>query len=358
METVRALVLTERPAPGSLADALRMMEIDEPELRPRDVLIRVRASSINIDDIHMAEGTFYGGLPISPRPRFDKPVIPGSDVAGTIVAIGRSVRSAQVGQAVFGMQLPFRRKGAWAEFCAVDERWIAQKPEGLSYSAAAACGVAGLVALSATKALKMGAGMNLVIVGVTGGIGSISAQLAIQAGVNVIGVCGSGNVERAYQLGCSLVLDYTKGPWDVALRSNGIAAVDRVLDVVGGIDTEQRGRHVLKREGIFVTVVGPERFIGDRALGWMGILAVLARVGFRMLGSRLLGPRYVLTGPGAGGGGALAEVAAAVSAGVVPVIDSIVPFEQEPMRQALGRAVAHQNNGRIVIEMDNRVADR
>ncbi len=79
-------------------------------------------------------------------------------------------------------------------------------------------------------------------------------------------------------------------------------------------------------DGIFVTVVGPERFIGDRALGWAGVLAVLARVGYRIISSRIRGPRYVLTGPSPSGGKALADVARAAAAGVLPPIDSTSAF--------------------------------
>lgn len=327
-----------------------MLEIERPAPRPQEVLIQVRASSINIDDIHMAEGTFYGGLPISPRPRPDKPVIPGVDVAGTVIATGRNVRTIQVGDAVFGMHMPFRRNGAWAQFCAVDEHWVTKKPENISFETAAACGVSGLVALSGVKALHPAKGMRILIVGVTGGIGAIAVQMAKRIGADVIGVCGSNNVDRAYQLGCSLVLDYRKEPWDKALQSRGITP-DGVLDLVGGSDTERMGQQVLKRDGIFATVVGPERFIGDRPLGWTGVLATLARVGYRMISSQVRGPRYVLTGPGLGSGKDLVEVASAVSAGVLPVIDSTVPLELQPMREALIKAKAHRNNGRIVVQI-------
>jgi NADPH:quinone reductase-like Zn-dependent oxidoreductase len=262
------------------------------------------------------------------------------------------VRSVQAGDAVFGVQIAFHSRGAWAELCAVDERWVRRKPDGVAFGMAAACGVSGLVAQSAMTALSMRAGMRLVVVGATGGIGAIAVQLAKRAGAEVIGVCGTSTVERAEALGCSRVLDYKRGPWDGTLHGEGIARVDRVLDVVGGRDTEEMGRRVLNRDGIFVTVVGPERFIGDRALGWGGVLAILARVGTRIVSSYVRGPRYILTGPGPGGGHALAEVAAAAAAGVLPPIDSTVPFEQEAMREALRRAAAHRNQGRIVIEMN------
>jgi NADPH:quinone reductase-like Zn-dependent oxidoreductase len=248
--------------------------------------------------------------------------------------------------------MPFRAKGAWAEFCAVDERWVAKKPECLPFGAAAACGLSGLVAFSAMNALKMHAGLRIVVVGATGGIGAMAVQLAARAGARVIGVCGPANLKRAYSLGCSLVLDYSRGPWDRLLDAQGEPLIDRVLDVVGGRDTEQMSWRILRRDGIFVTVVGPERFVGDSALGWSGVLSILGRVGYRVIASYFRGPRYILAGPGPGGGRALTDVAAAAATGVLPPIDSTVPFELEPMRQALRRAAAHRNNGRIVVEIN------
>jgi NADPH:quinone reductase-like Zn-dependent oxidoreductase len=334
-----------------------MIDIPDPAPHGRQVLVRVLASTINIDDIHVAEGTFYGGIPIGARPNPDRPVTPGSDLAGVVTAIGKDVRSIHIGDAVFGVQMAYRARGAWAEVCAIDERWLTIKPESLSFATAAACGVSGLVALSAIHALKLRPGSRVVIVGATGGIGGMAVQLAVRAGAEVIGVCGSANAERAYQLGCSLVLDYHAEPWDRKLRARPDSAatgrIDRVLDTVGGRDIEEAGRRVLGTDGVFVTVVGPRRFIGDRALGWAGVLTVLARVGYRIIASRIRGPRYVLTGPSPSGGSALPEVARAAAAGILPLIDSTVPFELEPMRQALRRAAAHENHGRIVIQMDN-----
>ena len=348
---MRALVLTRRPAPGTLPDAIQMAELPVPVPKSREAIVRVMASSINIDDIHTAQGTFYGGIPIGARPRPDRPVTPGSDLAGIVTQVGGGVRSVRVGEAVFGVQTPFRAGGTWAEACAVDERWLTAKPEQISFVEAAACGISGLVAVSAIDALKMRPGFRLVIVGATGGIGGMAVQLASRAGAGVIGVCGTGNAERARQLGCSVVLDYKAEAWDAALRSRG-AQVDGVLDTVGGRDVEDAAQRVLNANGIFVTVVGPERFIGDRALGWSGVLAILARIGYRIIASRVRGPRYVLTGPGPGGGKALPRVAAAAAAGVLPGIYVTVPFELEPVRQALRRAMAHQNHGRIAIQMN------
>jgi NADPH:quinone reductase-like Zn-dependent oxidoreductase len=179
----------------------------------------------------------------------------------------------------------------------------------------------------------------------------MAVQLTTGADAEVIGVCGSTNIQRAYELGCSLVLDYKEEVWDRALLNKTKTQIDGVLDFVGARQVEEAGRRVLRRDGIFVTVVGPKRFIGDRSLGWRGVLGVLAHVGYRVVSSRIRGPRYILTGPGLNAGGELAEVAKAAANGVLPMIDCTIPFELEPMQQALKRAAAHQNNGRIVIQV-------
>jgi NADPH:quinone reductase-like Zn-dependent oxidoreductase len=251
------------------------------------------------------------------------------------------------------VQIPFRPGGAWAEMTAVDERWLARKPEKLSFGTAAACGVSGLVAGSAMQALALRPGMRLVVVGASGGIGGMVVQLAARAEAEVIGVCSAAHADTAARLGCSLVLDYHGPSWAQKLRTFERAPMDRVVDTVGGVDVERAARRVLRRDGTFVTVVGPERFIGDRPLGWLGILGALGRIGARIALSRLRGPRYVLTGPSAGGGAGLAAVAEAAAAGIVPPIDSTVPFELDPMRQALRRAASHRNHGRIVLQMDS-----
>lgn len=176
---------------------------------------------------------------------------------------------------MFGVQLPIRARGAWEEACAVDERWLTIKPAALSFETAAACGVSGLVAHSAVDAVKLRAGMRIVIVGVTGGIGGMAAQLAVRAGAGVIGICGSAHAERAFQLGCSIVLTHDAGPWDRALLARKLAPLDAVLDFVGGRDVEQAAQRIRRKEGVFVTVVGPERFSAIARLAGPGLSRLL-----------------------------------------------------------------------------------
>lgn len=133
-----------------------------------------------------------------------------------------------------------------------------------SFDLAAACGISGLVAFSGIHALHLRAGSRVVIVGATGGIGSLAVQLAVRAGAEVIGVCGPANLERAYQLGCDRVVDYHNNSWDRRVSETNDKPVDCVLDLVGGRDIENAARRLLGPKGEFVTVVGPKRFIGDR----------------------------------------------------------------------------------------------
>jgi NADPH2:quinone reductase len=133
---MRALALTRRPAPGTLPDVLQMLDLPEPAPHGREVAVRVLASTINIDDIHVAEGTFYGGIPIGARPKANRPVTPGSDLAGIAIAVGDKVRFVHPGDAVFGVQVPYRLGGAWAEVCCLDERWLTAKPATLPFETA------------------------------------------------------------------------------------------------------------------------------------------------------------------------------------------------------------------------------
>ena len=246
----------------------------------------------------------------------------------------------------------FERGGPGRKSARCDERWLTIKPEKLSFGTAAACGVSGLVAFSAIHALKLRAGLRIVIVGATGGIGGMAVQLAARAGAEVIGVCGPAHVERAYRLGCSLVLDYHGEPWDRTLRAEGGARIDGVLDLVGGRDVEEAGRRVLGTRRRLRNGRRPGA-LHRRSRARLGRSP--GRSGTRRLSHHQLSyPRAPLRPDGTESRWrqGLADVAGAAAAGVLPPIDSTVPFELEPMRQALRRAAAHQNNGRIVIQMD------
>jgi len=113
---MKALCYTRPLDVGELDSNLDMHEVSVPEPAQGQMLVRMRASSINIDDIHIAEGTFFGGMGKS-RASAEKPVTPGVDVAGTVEKLGPGVTGFTVGDAVVGILGPKAGRGAWAEYC-------------------------------------------------------------------------------------------------------------------------------------------------------------------------------------------------------------------------------------------------
>lgn len=85
---MKAITINRRPEIGGLSKVVQLADVPKPEPRSREVLVKVQASSINIDDLHVAEGTFFGGLPIGPKPSSAKPVILGTDLSGIVEKIG------------------------------------------------------------------------------------------------------------------------------------------------------------------------------------------------------------------------------------------------------------------------------
>ncbi len=198
--TMKAIVQDEY---GS-ADILELRDIDKPEIKDDEVLIRVHAAGVNI-----ADWAIMNGLPYVARPVYGlrKPKIPvrGSDVAGTVEAVGTGVTRFQPGDAVFGEGV-----GSFAEYATASEEKLAPKPANLSFEQAGAVPMAGLVAHQALRdhgAVR--AGQKVLINGASGGIGTFAVQIAKALGAEVTGVCSTRNVDMVRSLGADHVIDYS-----------------------------------------------------------------------------------------------------------------------------------------------------
>ncbi len=112
---------------------VHLEDVPKPEPRSREVLVKVQASSINIDDLHVAEGTFFGGLPIGPNPSLAKPVISGTDLSGIVEKIGPNITRFEVRDMVFGIHSPTKRNRPWAEYCCTHEDYLMPKPSYLTH---------------------------------------------------------------------------------------------------------------------------------------------------------------------------------------------------------------------------------
>ena len=210
---------------------LELIDIDPPVPKPGEVLIKVRAASIN---------------PLDWRLKSHRP---GVDVAGEVASIGRGVSRFKRGDAVFGAG-----KGAFAEYAAARESQLAAKPESLSFEDAACLPIAGLTALQGLRDKgKLAPGQKVLINGAAGGVGTFAVQIAKISGAEVTGVCSTRNVELVRSLGADFVVDYTQQ--DFAQETK---RYDLVLDNVGN-RTLSDLRRVLTPHGRCVLVGAPKQ---------------------------------------------------------------------------------------------------
>ena len=188
-------------------DVLKLWDIGKPETKDNEVLVHVHAAGVNPGD-----WAIMSGLPYIARPvyglRKPKNAVRGTDVAGTVEAVGTGVRRLQPGDEVFGLCSGLG--GAFAEYASVSEDALALKPTNLSFEQAAAVPMAGLVALQALRDHGgVRAGQKVLINGASGGIGTFAVQIAKALGAEVTGVCSTRNVDLVRSIGADHVIDYT-----------------------------------------------------------------------------------------------------------------------------------------------------
>ena len=341
---MKALGYTRPLEIGEFKTALTMLELAVPEPAEQELLVQVKASSINIDDIHFAEGTFFGGLYPS-RASADKPAVAGVDVAGTIVKAGPGVAGFKPGDNVLGFTMPGSGQGAWAEYCCLKSKLALHKPAVYSFAEAAACAIGGKTAASAVMGAQAAAGCQCAVIGASGGIGSIVVRILAKQGIHVTGVCSSANRELVLSLGAEQVVDYTKGAFDAQI---GGMQMDAVIDCVGGRDVEAQAMRILKKTGRFVTLCGPEKYIGERRIGKLGIAAMLGYVLWRACITSVIGPRYIMGGIGS----SLEPMQNLVlNKAIKPPIDRRLPFNESAVREGIAHIGTHRAKGKIIIDI-------
>lgn len=245
---------------GRPRDVVELVDIPKPEPADDEVLVRVRASSINRSDYYFLAGP---GVLMRPmiggflRPKNDRV---GGDFAGIAEAVGKDVTGIQPGDQVFGS-----RAGALAEYVSAKNA-VARKPANLSFEEAAAVPGAALTALEALRdygALK--SGQRVLVNGASGGVGVFAVQLAKALGAaHVTAVCSTRNVEQARSLGADRVIDYTREDYTRADER-----YDLLIDVAGN-RSWRANRRVLAVDGKRVLVGMPK---GNRVIGPLGRLA-------------------------------------------------------------------------------------
>ena len=234
-------------------ETLRFEDIDRPTPKPDEVLIEVRATSLNIADWHMMTGTPYmvrlmGGGFRKPK----NPVI-GSDVAGVVEVVGDEVTRFQPGDAVFG-----EIHSTFAEYAVAPERYLAHKPSNSTFEEAAAVPLAGFTALQGLRDHgEVKPGDKVLINGASGAVGTWAVQIAKALGAEVTAVCSSRNVDAAREKGADRVIDYTKEDF-----TRLDERFDAIIDIVGNRSLAAC-RRLLVDGGRYVMVSGPKgRWLG------------------------------------------------------------------------------------------------
>ena len=219
---MRAIVQKGYGAPERV---LCLEDVDRPHIGDDDVLIRVRATSVNTPDWVTVSGVpnilrLRSGLR---RPRTP---VPGTDVAGIVEAAGKNVADHQPGNEVFGST--WATPGTFAEFTVAPATQLAKKPDGLTFEEAAASAMSGVTALIAMRDVgRVGPGTQVLINGASGGVGTFAVQIAKALGAEVTGVCGTSNLELLRSLGADHVIDYTNQDF-----TRGQRRYDLILDNV------------------------------------------------------------------------------------------------------------------------------
>src|ERR1700688_2851311 len=200
--TMRAIIQDGYGAPERV---LRLEEIPVPSIGADDVLIRMRATSVNTPDWATVIGV-PSILRLGSGLRRPKRPVRGSDVAGVVEAVGQQVTGLAAGDEVFGSTRA--RAGAFAQYVVAPAAQVVRKPAGLTFTDAAASVMTGLAALVAMRDVaQVGAGMRVLINGASGGVGTMAVQIAKALGAEVTGVCGTArNIELVRSLGADHVI--------------------------------------------------------------------------------------------------------------------------------------------------------
>ena len=255
--TMRAMVQDRFGGPEVLTE--RTMPVPQPG--PDQILIEVKAASLNPYDWHMIRGLPYLARMAAGLRRPKHPV-PGADMAGIVVAVGSDVTDWAPGDEVYGSGI-----GGYAEFALLSERGAARKPEGASFVEAAAVPIAALTALQGLKdAGGLAPGQHVAINGASGGVGTFAIQIAKAMGATVTAICSTRNLDLVRSVGADHVVDYTK---DDFTKSG--ERYDVILDAVG-THTMASYRRALAPEGTYVSVGAVS--MGDV----VGPLSYLARI--------------------------------------------------------------------------------
>lgn len=244
---MKAIIYTKT---GGL-DVIKQEEIETPKPNDNQVLIEVKACSLNVSDYQRFE-TKKGKVPFFTKftnklmGYVGKPF--GAEISGVVVEVGKNVTHVKQGDYVFGKTAGLSPVGGLAEYALMDKDRVYRKPENLSFEEASTISISFETALGAVRKAKIKPNQKVMVYGASGGVGLFAVQLAKAEGANVTGVCSTRNAEIAKAAGCDEVIDY---------KRQDFTQTDTKYDVILGINgcnPMKKYKAVLADNGIFVGV--------------------------------------------------------------------------------------------------------
>lgn len=300
---------------------LRIARLVRPGIGPDEVLVRVRASSVDRGTWHMMAGLPYAVRPVSGlrRPKLPNP---GRNIAGVVEAVGSDVTGFAPGDEVYGTAV-----AAFADYAAARPDRIAPKPAGLTFEEAATVPVSALTALQAVcDKAKVQGGRQVLITGAAGGVGTFAVQLAHSFGARVTAVVSTPKLDAIRALGADHVIDYTREDFLAGPRR-----YDAIIDIAGNRSLRELRRALTPRGRLVITG-------GETNGAWLGGTD-------RQLRAQMLSPftgQHLGTFISSEGADGLRDLTALIDAGALsPVVDRVYPLTET------AAAVRHLLDGRV-----------
>jgi NADPH:quinone reductase-like Zn-dependent oxidoreductase len=245
---------------GSVEE-FKIAEIEKPTCKSSEVIVKVHTAAINPIDVKVRNGDFkvITGLKF--------PKVLGADFSGEIIETGDKVSEYKVGDKVFGSSKFPLEKGSFAEFLATKAKHITKVPDGVSLEEAGV--LTGITITTETVLRRVGkikSGASVLVNGCTGGVGHFAVQYAKLVGAEVTGVCGTGNVEFAKELGVDKIVDYKK---EDILKSS--ERYDIIFDTFGSMSGKNllKSKKLLKPKGNFIVIIPSRQVMIHGALNFL-----------------------------------------------------------------------------------------